>query len=180
MIYYIKEKLLQRKCQNWELSPTEWQWLVWSVRKEVCICIDILAFHLKYPIEVPKTKERLQIALFLRKFLFWFQYWHLLSFCRAVTEISSCRVNTTSRRGIKQLGISFGHIFLLFSMKVAGGNPWPPDLNDRPDFVTTCWKMLEVKKKTQSGVTYCTSLKLAWLHSCKRFLWFINSFINAF
>ena len=28
-----------------------------------------------------------------------------------VTKISSCRVNTTSRRGIKRLGISFGSIF---------------------------------------------------------------------
>ena len=34
---------------------------------------------------------------------------------RVVTKISSCRVNTTSRRGIKQLGISLGSIFLLFS-----------------------------------------------------------------
>ena len=34
---------------------------------------------------------------------------------RAVTKISSCQVNTTSRRGIKHLGISFGPIFLLFS-----------------------------------------------------------------
>ena len=32
-----------------------------------------------------------------------------------VTKISSCQVNTTSRRGIKLLGISFGSIFLLFS-----------------------------------------------------------------
>ena len=36
---------------------------------------------------------------------------------RVVTKISSCRVNTTSRRGIKWLGISFGSIFLLFSNK---------------------------------------------------------------
>ena len=34
---------------------------------------------------------------------------------RAVTKISSCQVNITSRRGIKQLGISFGSVFLLFS-----------------------------------------------------------------
>ena len=34
---------------------------------------------------------------------------------RVVTKISSCRVNTTSRRRIKQLGISLGAIFLLFS-----------------------------------------------------------------
>ena len=39
----------------------------------------------------------------------------------AVTKISSCRVNTTSRRGIKQLGISFGSIFLLFSFKSSRG-----------------------------------------------------------
>ena len=42
--------------------------------------------------------------------------------CRVVTKISSCRVNTTSRRGIKRLGISFGSIFLLFSIKVAGSH----------------------------------------------------------
>ena len=34
---------------------------------------------------------------------------------RVVPRISSCRVNTTSRRVINQLGISFGPIFLLFS-----------------------------------------------------------------
>ena len=34
---------------------------------------------------------------------------------RAVTKISSCWVRTTSRQGIKQLGISFASIFLLFS-----------------------------------------------------------------
>ena len=41
---------------------------------------------------------------------------------RVVTKISSCRVNTTSRRGIKRLGISFGSIFVLFPIKVAGGH----------------------------------------------------------
>ena len=34
---------------------------------------------------------------------------------RVVTKISSCRVNTTSRQGIKQLGVSFGFVFLLYS-----------------------------------------------------------------
>ena len=48
---------------------------------------------------------------------------------RVVTKISSCRVNTTSRRGIKQLGVSFGSIFAL---KVAGGKPRPPPLNESP------------------------------------------------
>ena len=36
---------------------------------------------------------------------------------RVVTKISSCRVNTTTRRGVKRLGISFGSIFVLFSNK---------------------------------------------------------------
>ena len=59
---------------------------------------------------------------------------------RVVAKISSCRVNTASRRGIKRLGISFGSIFVLFSNKssrgatllVAGENLRPPALNDNP------------------------------------------------
>ena len=46
----------------------------------------------------------------------------ILETYRVVTKISSCRVNTTSRRGIKWLGISFGSNFLLFSNKVAGSH----------------------------------------------------------
>ena len=45
---------------------------------------------------------------------------------RVVTKNSRCRVNTTSRRGIKQLGVSFSSFFFSFPLKVAGGNP----LND--------------------------------------------------
>ena len=58
---------------------------------------------------------------------------------RDVTKISSCQVNTTSRQGIEQLGISFGYNIILiiiifyFPMNVAGGhihssrgNPQPP------------------------------------------------------
>ena len=41
---------------------------------------------------------------------------------RVVTKILSCRVNTTSRRGIKWLGLCFGSIFLHFPIKVAGGH----------------------------------------------------------
>ena len=40
---------------------------------------------------------------------------------RVVAKISSCRVNTASRRGIKRLGISFGSIFVLFSNKSSRG-----------------------------------------------------------
>ena len=58
---------------------------------------------------------------------------------RVFSKISSCRVNTTSRWGIKQLGVSFGSIFLLFSFeRIAGGyihgsqgkSPQPSALND--------------------------------------------------
>ena len=45
----------------------------------------------------------------------------MLLYPRVVTKISSCRVNTTSRRGIKWPGISFGSIFLLFSDKSRRG-----------------------------------------------------------
>ena len=53
-------------------------------------------------------------------------------------RVPSCWVKTTSRWGIKQLGVTFGSIFLPFSNKssrgvtfiVAGGNPWLPPLND--------------------------------------------------
>ena len=40
---------------------------------------------------------------------------------QVVTKISSSQVNTTSRQGIKQLGVSFGSIFLLFSNKSRRG-----------------------------------------------------------
>ena len=42
---------------------------------------------------------------------------------RVVTKISSCRVNT-SRQGNKQLGISFGSSFLLFSNKSSRERHW--------------------------------------------------------
>ena len=45
---------------------------------------------------------------------------------RFVTKISNCRVNTSSRGEIKQLGISFGSIFLLFSYEsIWGKSPAP-------------------------------------------------------
>ena len=62
--------------------------------------------------------------------------------CRDVTKISNCRLNTTNGWGIKQLRISFGSIFLLFYMKVAGshvhgswGKPPAPPLNDSLGFI---------------------------------------------
>ena len=46
---------------------------------------------------------------------------------RAVIKISSFRANDTSRRGIQQLGILFGFIFLLFSYKSRRGKSAVPD-----------------------------------------------------
>ena len=43
-----------------------------------------------------------------------------IRWCRTVTKISSCWVYAISRRGIAQKGSSFGSVFLLFPMKVAG------------------------------------------------------------
>jgi len=53
---------------------------------------------------------------------------------RAVANISSCWVYAISRRGIFQLGFSsFGPIFVLFPMKVAGENLRPLALSDSPE-----------------------------------------------
>ena len=53
-------------------------------------------------------------------YIFFFNYLQMTGW-RAVTMISSCRVNTTSKRGIKQLGISFSSIFHLFSHESSWG-----------------------------------------------------------
>ena len=46
---------------------------------------------------------------------------------RAIKKISSCQVNTTSRWGIKKVGISIGSIFLLFSNESSWKSPsWKP------------------------------------------------------
>ena len=52
---------------------------------------------------------------------------------RAVANISSCWVYAISRRGIFQLGSSFGSIFVLFPVKVAGENLQPLALSDSPE-----------------------------------------------
>ena len=65
-------------------------------------------------------------------FIYLFIYWEInlkfnyitqdnLWICKAVTKISICQVNTTIRWGIKQLGISSGSIFLLFSYEGSRG-----------------------------------------------------------
>ena len=48
---------------------------------------------------------------------------HVFSFPVAATGlITSLWVNTTSRRGIEQLGVSFGSVFFYSPLQVAGGN----------------------------------------------------------
>ena len=79
-------------------------------------------------IEIQVTARRRQSIVHtnggVRNLFLWsesiFPFWYLVMvlriknliiLSRVVTKISSCRVNTTSRRGIKRLGISFGSIF---------------------------------------------------------------------
>ena len=52
---------------------------------------------------------------------------------RAVANISSCWVCVINRRGIFQRASSFGPIFVLFPMKVAGENLRPLALSDSPE-----------------------------------------------
>ena len=50
----------------------------------------------------------------------------------------SCQVNTTSRQGIKELGISFGYIFPLFSYESSRGLcAWKPEESPGPQPVMT-------------------------------------------
>ena len=47
----------------------------------------------------------------------------MMRLSRVVTKISSCRVNITNRRGITQLGVSFGSVFFYSPLQVAGATP---------------------------------------------------------
>ena len=58
-----------------------------------------------------------------------------LIYSLVVTKISSCGLNTTSRQGVRQLGISLGSSFFYFPIKVAGENPQPLALNDNPEYM---------------------------------------------
>ena len=77
---------------------------------------------------------------------------------RDVTRISSCWGNTTSRPGIKQLGISSIAALRLFSSTfiVAEGNPWPLAVNDSPAMNRiTRWLGFILEPCCQRG--YCLS-----------------------
>ena len=89
--------------------------------------------------------------------------------CQA--KISSCQVNTTTRRGIKQLGISCGLFFFYFDMNskypgamltVARGNPQSLALNDSPS--NHLVEILEHKHLTMKydivGIHWRTSFKI--------------------
>ena len=45
----------------------------------------------------------------------------IITLFRVVTKMSSGQINTTRRRGINQLGVSFGSTFLLFSFESSQG-----------------------------------------------------------
>ena len=80
---------------------------------------------------------------------------------RVVTKISSCQGNTTSRRRIKQLGISFFLFFFYFPMKIAEGHvrssrgeiPGPSPLNDSPGSTCINWLFYPANPTVQLCIT---------------------------
>ena len=89
---------------------------------------------------------------------------------RVVTKISSCQVNTRSRRGIKQLGILFGSIFFYFPIKVAGENPRPPALNDNP-----AWAFLLLS--AYSFISFFFDASHLWIWSLETF--FVGNILSG-
>ena len=98
---------------------------------------------------------------------------------RAFTKIWSRRLSTTSRRGIKQLAISFGRtIFLLFSFESSRGNPpLPPHL-----LMTALRSSFSVSR---TFVRYCVNLALMIhinsirLFSYNHWFWYVHYFISG-
>ena len=88
-------------------------------------------------------KEWQKNALFLP--MLRYRYMH-----RDVIKISSCRVNTTSRRGIKQLQISFGSIFLLFPVKAGGSHVHSSQRNPGPRLLMTALHVSESLEQATS------------------------------
>ena len=85
-------------------------------------------YHQKNPcwVHAMDSQHEESRSLTTRNFNIQFFYHSYFLFCevtrqnkniRVVTKISSCQANTKSRRGIKQLGISFLSILLPFSFK---------------------------------------------------------------
>ena len=68
-------------------------------------------------IKVFVSKPKIQKYMNIRE-----KYRHAYTEVGVVTKNLSYRVSTTSRLGIKQLGVSFGSIFLLFSFE----SSWRP------------------------------------------------------
>ena len=114
--------------------------------------------------------------------------------CRDVIKISSCQVNTTSRWGINQPGISFGSIVLLFSYATSwgatfitpGGNHWPPALNDSlqmPEFLywhaaQYVWIISALEKLQNKG--FCTWNMYNYYILCTpKWLDLLGSFLRA-
>ena len=110
-----------------------------------------------------------------------------LSLSRVVTKISSCLVNTTSRRGIKQLGISYGSIFLLFSNKSRRGKSpaplsswqkWKLSPNGCLFSPLPCWriKLIGFQGPKQLWIggregahIFCSMEIVVWCKNCVRF-----------
>ena len=134
---------------NWELfgikvilcintySQTSLQWR-YALSTTTLLVLYWLSFLTKIKLNNPDTSSSTKILhmwapvrwIYSRSTMRWITeitgkcFWTSLIFppsTRAVTKVSSCRVNTTSRQGIKKQGISFASIFLLFSYESRRG-----------------------------------------------------------
>ena len=118
-------------------------------------------FYIKYCIDhLTITVRKLDSTMYQKQF--YYPVVRLMleqsTIVRAVTKISSCPVNKTSKQGIKLLGIFFGSIFLLFFYESSRGKSLAPSsLNDGPDCTihgTEVW--------TVDNVVHVSTTDLLW------------------
>ena len=88
-------------------------------------------------------------------------------YTRVVTNISSYRVNTTSRRGIKRLGIFLVLFFFYFPIKVAGGH----SLSSRGKIPGPRLLMTTLLYRIKPLMKVCLSLRIVYLHNRKHEEW---------
>ena len=103
----FEHALYLRKCEWWIISKTRCNGHAWEMEKKLACRTEEWTAHSYYSgsFRCSWVRSRLKPTFEIR----------------VVTKISSCQVNTTSRRGIKWLGVSFGSIFLLFADKSSWG-----------------------------------------------------------
>ena len=95
-----------------------------------------LSLEWLWEVNKEKKKEKKKETRFLK--------FNIHKKAKVVTKISNCRLNTTSRREIKQLRISFGSIFLLFSYESIRGKSPAPASQWQPGFTIVPLKKLYI------------------------------------